>query len=112
MIWRTELAIRHRLWQISSKNKNDSSSGRLEFFFLILNHRNTSSVALKSYVVSDFMVKHFFTKAKVSKLQNYRGQMVKKRLDLGCELWGETNMVKEKVVKEKVKLKLWAGRWD
>ena len=102
MIWRTELAIRHIIWQISSNNKNDSSSGRLEFFFLILNHRNTSSVALKSYVVSDFMVKHFFTKAKVSKLQNYRGQMVKKRLDLRCELWGETNMVKEKVVKEKV----------
>ena len=67
-----------------------------------MNHRNTSSVALKSYVVSDFMVKHFFTKAKVSKLQNYRGQMVEKRLDLRCELWGETNMVKEKVVKEKV----------
>ena len=38
----------------------------------------------------------------VSKLQNYRGQMVEKRLDLRCELWGETNMVKEKVVKEKV----------
>ena len=48
----------------------------------------------------------FFTKAKVSELQNYRGQMVKKRLDLRCELWGETNMVKEKVVEEKVKLKL------
>ena len=47
------------------------------------------------------MVKHFFTKAKVSKLQNYRGQMVEKRLDLRCELWGETNMVKEKVVKVK-----------
>ena len=54
------------------------------------------------------MVKHFLPRPKFQnhKITVVKWTMVKDRLDLGCELWGETNMVKEKVVKEKVKLKL------
>ena len=52
------------------------------------------------------MVKIFYQgqSFKITKLPWSNGQ--KKRLDLRCELWGETNIVREKVVKEKVRLKL------